>query len=499
MLTKADCESAVATLNQLKQRWMIGQNELHKVEALPAPWQALLGEMPSEKQQLAALAVSQQFEALLLTSAKPEKIKSKSALPTLSLPLIDEHLRPLCRRLLANVHKQSMISLARLLHLLTERGVSVHPADWLPTARDDELPAVYFPWVRWVADANAQADEQDDVLSQDNWDEFYPAERLALLRQLRFNNSAEARELIATCAASEPADKRLKIIEVLAINLGEEDVELLNSLTAERSRKIANLAQVYLARLGHREVLESDEASAENAKDLAEGFDLKKVGVLKKALKLQPKTLKSSKQKSIRSELLQKVPAMALAQAINISTSELAKAWQFSENREGDNINFLINAVEWLGDEPLQLLLQNLLQQCAKSETIVPLLQIILPRVPQAQRESLMSELWQKSAVNLRFYQCLSFLEKPLRGLEFSQLTKTSAWKNLIKNAQVDAQENGYVREHQLAQELIALGFIVPQPIAEQIIKTCLEMGMLAADPALDSLKLNSLIKGTPT
>src|SRR5690606_16100062 len=108
---------------------------------------------------------------------------------------------------------------------------------------------------------------------------------------------------------------------------------------------VALLAMQYLARLGMGHGVSEDENAEAMARELAETYELKKGGILKKGLKLLPIKLKSKKQQSVRSELLQKIPVGLFAHALSIDVKELLMYWQFSENRDHDNQSFIVNAV----------------------------------------------------------------------------------------------------------------------------------------------------------
>jgi hypothetical protein len=338
---------------------------------------------------------------------------------------------------------------------------------------------------------SASVEGADEFLNEENWDTFYPAERLMQLRRMRLTDPDGARALIQACVDKESADKRLRIIELLASNLTEADVEYLQSLLENRSKKIAHLASQLLARLGQTVSLESDEEGA-LAQELAEGFEVKK-GLLRRKVQITPRSLKRKKQKAIRSELLQKVPFQALAEALQIDETSLAAGWQFSANRDADNHGFLLNALNTLPENLLQTLLENALSQMDSSDEMLSLIRLFIPRLDEASNSQLMYRLLSRKGISFSFNDCMAYSDQPLTELDWQGLTKTPAWRRLLTLIKDDRmQEQGYVSHTELHAELVALGLMLPQSLAQQTLKILTESGLMQADPVLDALKLNT-------
>ncbi len=136
------------TLAQLRAAWMAGGlAQKH----CPQDWAAVVGEGPGAELALAALAGQALQTALGPVPGAP--LVAREKLPSLALPPAPDALRPRIRRLLAA--QRGM--LRPLLLFLVTRGVSMHPADWLPAKREDRLPALYAPWAEWVNAGEAPA------------------------------------------------------------------------------------------------------------------------------------------------------------------------------------------------------------------------------------------------------------------------------------------------------------------------------------------------------
>jgi hypothetical protein len=484
-------------IEQLHQRWLIGaDNSGISLDQLPEGWQPLLeGETP-ERRALIALALCAQQQTLLFEYEATQDLKTGPDLPQLEFPVLSPELRPLFRRSLEVIRKQQGVSINHFLELLLHRKMVAHPADWLPSA-NDQVPQVYWPWSQWVSnELTSHHHAEDEAITTENWDDFFPAERLARLTQLRRRDSDAARELISQCAANEPAEKRLKIIEVLAHNLNQHDAGFLQSITQDRSRKIAQLATQYLARLGIGQERIEGESIENQAKELAEWYEIKSTGLFRKRTVLVPRKLKSKKQQSIRSEQIQNIPLLDLSRALGISAEELVSIWQFSENRDHDNYAFVSNAANTLADDLIHKLLTSAINQLDENQPILAYIQLLLPRLEQEHRNQLMLELLQNKASKLTFIECLEFVNSPIDELSRELLVSTSAWKMLVSEIKQDIAKGVYVENYYTQKELTALGLILPQNTAEKIIGELVNLGLLQADPILDCLKLNMQLTG---
>lgn len=493
MLTENTVEEEQALVEQLQRRWMIGSDEPLPLDALPQNWRPFIETQAIARHSLLALALASQHQSVLFQPQAPAGLTPHPSLPDLQQPVIPDRLRPLFRRIIESINKQSILKPGIFLRQLLYRGYIAHPADWLPSAADEDLPDIYIPWCIWASnELGTLQNHEHQNLDEDNWDDWYPAERLSLLKALRFKNAAAARSLIKTCAIREPADKRLKVIQTLAINLSDDDAAYLQELLNDRSQKIVTLAAQYLARLGKTSRPTLEDGKANNTKELAEGYELKKSGVIKKRLQLVPLKLKSKKQQSVRSEQLENTPLVDFANALDIDVEQLVTSWQFSENRPHDNQAFVANAVKTLADVGIELLIDNLLKHLASNEADLHLLQMLIPRLTDHNRASLTLTILKQPSINYTFYDCLSFLNSPLEAFDWETLKAARPWINLLKALEQELQENGYITNPSIARELMALGLILPHSLAEQTLTAIFDLGTLRADPVTDLLKFNA-------
>jgi hypothetical protein len=129
------------TIARLRAAWMAGGAA---IKHCPPEWLPAIGEGPPAELALAALA-GQALQSVF-RPAPGGPLLPRETLPALSLPPVPDAFRPRVRRLIA-AHPWM---LKHLLIFLAARGVTMHPADWLPAKRSDELPALYAPWTLWV-------------------------------------------------------------------------------------------------------------------------------------------------------------------------------------------------------------------------------------------------------------------------------------------------------------------------------------------------------------
>ncbi len=129
------------TIARLRGAWMAGSAAR---KHCPPQWLPAIGDGPQAELALAAFA-GQALQSVF-RPAPGGPLVPRETLPVLSLPPVPAALRPRVRRLIA-AHPWMI---RYLLIFLAARGVTMHPADWLPAKRSDGLQAVYAPWIDWV-------------------------------------------------------------------------------------------------------------------------------------------------------------------------------------------------------------------------------------------------------------------------------------------------------------------------------------------------------------
>src|SRR5437763_159167 len=131
------------SLARISGAWMAGRSAL---EHCPAEWR---GAVEGQHGDAALAALTGHATSVLFRAAPSTTLQARPLLPTLSLPVMAETLRPRFRRILSA--QKSAPSIERqLIDLLAARDRCTHPADWMPSPRDDWAPDVYAPWLDWV-------------------------------------------------------------------------------------------------------------------------------------------------------------------------------------------------------------------------------------------------------------------------------------------------------------------------------------------------------------
>jgi hypothetical protein len=299
------------SLARMRNAWMVGRPALAHC---PPAWRSAVGEGPAAEASLTALAG--QASEIAFRPASASVIVQRPLLPKLALPSIPDGLRPRVRRVLA-LEKSGANAAEPLLLLLAARGYSIHPAEWMPDARDDWTPDLYAPWLSWAGAETRVAPEAG--LTAETYGDWPWAERRAALSDLRRRDPAGALAIIAAKAPSEPAERRAKLIEVLDEGLSEADSNFLEGLSSDRSDRVKEIARHLLARLG-KGVSTALEA------ELAEMVEFGKTGLIARRRQLIMKKLKTAPMNARRRELFGLVSLAGLARALGADEMQLMEA-----------------------------------------------------------------------------------------------------------------------------------------------------------------------------
>jgi len=451
--------------NRCKGKWLIGSSALPEVAQ--SDWNQYLPE-ESELQLLALIGHSYRVG---FSPSPPDSFTCKPLLPALDLPTLPEHLRPLLKQALLYC-KNSHIPVRYALETLAQRHWAPHPTDWIPVSTTEDIPEAYHPWRLWLS--SQQAHITDQSLSADNWDEFYPSERLKQVQQLRAVSPDAARELLQTCASREPAEKRVKLIATLALNLSTEDADYLNTLLQDRSQKIKHLATQFLMRLGLADAPQDDIA------ELAEYFSLKKK-LASRRLALKP--LKTNAQKSRRLSLCTQVPIHALAQHLDLTPETFLKAWEPDPNKQTEN-DVILTLVSTSASD-------DLLDHLGDPKTwpkyySLEALSILSERLSDQTCAILVSAMLAQGSASLPL---ACEVTRQAHIIKYQTIKKNPAYKELVA-ALSDATKNVTPTHHQS----LANWHYLATPSAAQSILEELKPHMMEAAPILSLLKLNSRV-----
>jgi hypothetical protein len=462
------------SLLRIRGAWMAGASAL---DHCPDDWR---GAVSGESAECAMIALAGHASAVMLRPAPATPIEPRPLLPTLALPIVPEVVRPRLRRVLTR--KTAAALEQPLIELVAARGFSMHPADWMPTSRDDWAPDLYAPWLDWISGEDKSKPKSD--LTAETYDQWSWAERRVELAALRKREPAAARAIIAAKAASEPAERRLKLIEILETNLSTEDGDFLASLANDRSDRVRILASAYLARIGWQADLDA------LAAELAEMLDVQKVGIIKRRHQLVIKQLKTKPQNTRRHELFTLVSLTALARALQLDQSQLLESVP-TGTEEG--ISDFVQMVAMTGsDQARRQLLDRMVD-----ETAFPLeyARPLGPRLSPEERRPVLTAALARDAdlfgTTLSLMGC-TLGEAPLPALENSP-GYAALEHGLASLSEVDDKTRPTI-ESVLETVLTRIALLGDAAAAAELIRRVTSRGLSPADPRLELLHINTAL-----
>ena len=462
-------EAIYDAMGSVLTRWTMGS-----AAASAAPiWSAELGAEPAEA-ELRLLALSGQFLGIAVTAEPPAALRVLPDIPALALPTVPEALRPLVRRILGAFKEAQRKT--ELLGFLAARGWTMHPAEWMPAADDEDAPDVYAPWRDWAGIAASNRvvrDQARDQLTVENWEDFWPAARKVALTELRRRDPAAARTVLEAKLGNENAEVRLRLLSLLATGLSEADIAFLEGLAAnDRAPKVKALAASLLARLGR------GPAVGEDIAELAGFFSVKMKGLLHRSRVIQFENVKTPAQMHRRSALLESADIASLARALTLTPQELIDAWSWDLDRQADAA--LTSLVARTGTDSLLAQTAEAVSQCDASA----FLSVLTPRLAPGQR----SELAEKVLRTRRFsFDSVKIVAGAMARLE-NPLTSPAGTALLGALRRDDAKPSDEF------PELFALGLISSRAAARQALEELNGAGLLQGDPRLEMLRLNAAL-----
>jgi hypothetical protein len=473
----ADPGEALATeIPRMRAAWMAGRSAL---PACPPEWRAAAGEGVGAEAALVALA-GHATQTVFRPTA-PQGMALRPLLPRLPAPQPPAAARVRLRRLLTGRRDESLVQ--PLINLLAARGYVTHPADWMPSPRDDWAPAIYAPWLTWAA-AERSA-RQDDHLTLVAYDDWPWAERRAALAELRRHDPAAAREIVAAKAAAEPAERRLRLVEVLEERLEAADAPLLEGLLRDRSDRVQALAKRLLARLGH------GSGDAELAAELAQMLEFAKLGLIRRRQVVRLKALKTQAQEKRRRDLMGLVTLRDLATALGVTEAALVE--EPAEGETGVVLAFIELVAETGSDAARRSLLEALLAADGPAGLVLPL----AARGGADERAALLPQAIGRETV--ADFTVTRGFAGPLLGTASGQhLFAAPAWRALealLRDSVRDNDKRPPQAEALLRTGLANLGLLADPAAAQRVIDTAVAAGFSAADPRLDILHLNAALR----
>jgi hypothetical protein len=462
-------EAIFDAMGQVLALWTMGS------AAAPAAsmWKEVLGTEPEEA-ELRLLALSGQFLGVAVTADPPAELRVLPDLPALAMPIVPEAARPLVRRLLATKIKNEA------LRFIALRGWTVHPADWMPDANDEDVPDVYAPWRDWAAIVASTAKAQPTAVEQitsENWGDWWPAARKVALIALRRRDPAAARALLESKLAGENADVRLRLLGLLESGLSEADVPFLESVAAaERAPKVKALGASLLSRLSR-----GGAASSENLAELKAFFTVKVKGLFRRTRVIQFEKPKTPAQAKSRADLFESVDFAAFAGALGLTGQELIAAWPWYTDFSADTE--FISQIVRSGTDALAL--QAAEQVINGDASAIHRLLPLLPRLTSGSRGALADAVLRRLSGN--FERAMTVAGGPAR---LADPLATPAGAGLLS-----ALGRADAKPTDCALELQALGLITDRAWAPRVLERLRAAGIVQGDPRLDMLRLNEALE----
>jgi hypothetical protein len=464
-----------SSLAQVRSAWMAARSAL---EHCPAEWR---GAVEGADGECALAALTGHATTVLFRPVPATPLEPRPLLPTLALPTLPEAVRPRLRRAMA-AQKGGPSLEQPLIDLVTARGYAVHPADWMPSPRDDWAPDLYAPWIDWVRTETAPAPQS--AFGLDTYDQWPWAERRVALAALRERDPAAARAIIAAKASSEPADRRLKLVEILETKLSQQDADFLESLAGDRSDRVQALARACLARLGRRD------GTGALAAELAEMLEVGKIGLLRRRTQLVVKALKSAAQGARRRNLFAQVGLADLAGALGVSDAALLES---VPTGLAEDIAAFVQMVAATGsDAARRMLLDRML-----ADGEVPLAQArpLGPRLSAEERRTLLPRIMERDTD--AFETTLALMGRTLGEAPLSALLASPGYTTLMDTVEATIRGEDAKRPHAaktLEAVLNRIAFLVDAAAAAELVTWLTASDLSAADPKLDLLHLNAAL-----
>lgn len=467
-----DLESSLANV---RGAWMAGRSAF---EYCPPEWRDAIGGAGSE---CALVALAGHATAVLFRLAPTTAPEPRRLLPSLALPTLPDPLRPQARRFMATQKGGALIE-RHVINFIAARGYVLHPADWMPSPRDDWAPDVYAPWLDWMRGEDKPFPPPPFAL--DAYEQWSPAMRRAALAALHMRDPAAARTILAAKASSEPAERRVALIESLESALSDQDVEWLEALASDRSDRVQALARLYLARLGRP--VETDALATE----LAETLEVRTGEAPRRHPQLAINALKSAAQNARRRDLFKLVSLAGLARALGRTEEEILET---APAGTAEDVDAFVQMVAATGSHRARrALLDHMLDDEAS-----PLAHIrrLGSRLSREEQRALQARIMKRDAE--MFETTLALMSRALGEAPLPALLASPGYAALmsaVEAARGDDEAQRRAADVILDTALSRIALLAAAPAATALLARLTASGLSPADPRLDLLRLNAAL-----
>jgi len=445
----------------------------------PEPWRTLAAPNDPPTREVVLLALAGQAFQVGHRPAPPE-FRASVPLPDLSLPVMPDAARQMFRATLKDFDQHGLSE--RLLGFVASRGFVAHPLDWMPKGATTEAPDVYAPWVDWVARREADHVMPDDRLSAENWEAFFPAARRSELSRMRVHDPAAARALLEAKAGGEPAEARLRLIQVMQTNLQPDDRPYLETLCGDRSGKVKSLAAHLLARLGVGVGDDTEKAAAND--ELADFIEARKSLILRKR-KLAPRALKTAAQERRRASLFELCTLRDLAGRLETDEAGFVEAWTFGTDDDVDAALIAL-AARTASDAALPVMMKSVI--AAGSDALAHAAPLIARLSPADGLTLQMAALKTLDSDRLDTFQAHA---PSFSALDTGDLATLPIVKTLLKDA---ARTETAGNLYRLEKSVRLIAFLARREAAGDLVERLVASGLSPAEPCLNPLRLNAAL-----
>lgn len=303
---------------QLDQSLLLGQKR-RPLSLPPAIAARLSANSNSPYPTIVALVLAGQYRRFQRpTTSVPDNSKeSDQPLHDDLRPMLSEDSRRALKHLLSMVKELSVPDFANAaLDEIDRHGLRLHPFDLpglAPHLRSPEARrhAAVLPYLARVETANCILIEELEHMTPDM--------RGVQLQQLRKITPSAARDRVETLFASEGAEQRALLLEILIAELGPEDREFLEKAAKDRAGAVKDMAKLLLGRIPGAP--EYDKRLSEAAAVLS----VKTEGKLRRKRKLVFKVKDAGRARRHKAEVI--VPAL-----FGLLLGDLARQLDFTED-----------------------------------------------------------------------------------------------------------------------------------------------------------------------
>ena len=463
------------SLAAVRGAWMAGRSAL---EHCPPAWR---GAIEGADAECALAALAGHATAALFRPAPAAALAPRPLLPRLAPPTLPEPLRPRLRRLMAQQKGGASIE-RHLIDFVAARGYAMHPADWMPSPRADWTPGAYAPWLDWLRGEDKPFPPPSFAL--DAYDRWSPAMRCAALAALRARDPGAARAIIAAKAPSEPAERRVMLIEILETGLSDLDVEFLEAQANDRSDRVRALTRLYLARLGRP--VDADALATE----LADMLEVRRSEAPGGRTQLTINALKTPAQNARRRELFRLVSFAGLARALRVTEGDIVET---APAGAADGVEAFVQMVAATGsDRACRMLLDQML-----ADEAFPLAHArpLGPRLKAEERRALRPRIMKRDAKT--FETTLALMGRVLGEAPLPALLASPGYAALTGAVEAAHGEAGAPRQPAdalLETMLTRVALLADAPAAAALLARLTAAGLSPADPRLDLLRLSAAL-----